>query len=133
MNVIKVCYRHGVRFDQGYYVFGNSSTKRQGVWTTDRNRARLTPFVAGPAGESPQGGTPDARVAAFDRDVPAAAFRDVAVDEMRRRVEDLGDAERFGRDGAHCGTSIRAGVSSATISDGNVRGANVVASTQATR
>ncbi len=38
----------------------------------------------------------DALISTFDRDAAAAAFGDVAVDEMRRRVEPLGDAEGFG-------------------------------------
>ena len=46
----------------------------------------------------------DTGVAAFDRDVRAAPFLDVAVDEMGRDVERLGDTERFR---GHGGTGHR--------------------------
>ena len=70
---------------------------------------------------------------------------DVAIDEIRRGVEDVGNAERFGGKGR--GHQSRtsgtwspiapwawcASASSDTTSSGNVRVANVVASTHATR
>src|SRR5262249_39632164 len=60
----------------------------------------------------------DALVAALDGHVAATPFDHVAIDEIRRRVELLGDAEIGRGEGAH----VRAGASSAWISAGNARG-----------
>src|SRR5206468_785999 len=76
----------------------------------------------------------DALVPALDRDLPAATLRNVAIDEMRGRIEALGNAERRGicRRPRHHEPEVIAGVSSDAISSGNRRAANDTASTHAT-